>query len=78
MEIKTIDKVFYDVLSDQLNKKRKQKHMSFRDLAKRTGKSRQTIDNYFLGRTKMSEETFIKLCRILNFEPNLKVIVSLE
>lgn len=77
MEIKTIDKVFYDALSDELNRIRKQKQKSFRNLSKRTGRSRQTLDNYFLGRTKIKESTFEELCRILDIEPKIQVSIKL-
>lgn len=78
MEIKTIDKAFYEALGKELNSKRRAKDISFRRMAKRTGRTFQMLDNYFLGKAKMKPETFYDICRVLDLDAKIKITVSIE
>lgn len=78
MEIKTIDKVFYEALGKHINNARLQKGLSLRQMAKKTGKTFQMLDYYSLGKAKMSNETFESICRVLDLEPKFKVKIIFE
>ena len=75
--IKTVDSVFYRQLGDEIRKKRYEKGLTLRDVAKRTGYSRTTIDHWELGFNKIKPNQLEKLCEVLEITNLLTVEVKL-
>lgn len=76
-KIVTIDKNFYKELGYELAKIRHARNLSIRDVAKKTGYSRQTIDNWEIGASKIKPEQFDNLCKALRIAPKTKISVEI-
>lgn len=75
--IKTVDFVFYRELGDAIRKKRYEKGLTLRDVAKMTGYSRTIIDHWELGFNKIKPNQLEKLCEVLEITNLLTVEVKL-
>ena len=75
MDLSTIDRYFYKNLCQKLNNVRINKGKTYRDIAKDTGLSRTTLDNFFLGRSRASDRKFKLICDSL--EVNQKNMIEL-
>lgn len=75
--LKTIDYLFYRELGNEINRRRKERGLSLRDLSKQTGFSRTLIDNWELGIQRIKKEQFERLCEALQVTNNLKIDIKI-
>ncbi len=72
-----IDEIFYKEIGKQLNRKREMLGYSFSYLAKLTGISAKQLDNYFLGRYRITNEKYQIICDALGIKTKIKIEVDL-
>lgn len=77
-ELKSLDKHFYKSLGQEISRIRHQQGISLKDIAEELSVSKQMIDNFELGKNRLSEDKFTKICKILNIEPNINVNVKFK
>ena len=77
-EHKTVEYVFYKQLGTVLSNVRHKHGLSIQDVAKRLKTSKTTVDNWELGKTRISCEKFQKLCEMYGISTNLIVNVSVK
>lgn len=75
-EIKTIDKLFYRELGNQLRNIRIKRDMTILELAQETGYSRSLIDHWELGMNKIKPKQYEKLCSVLKVSPSMKIDIT--
>ena len=76
MKLKSLDRLFYQSLGQEISRIRHQQGISLKEIAEELSVSKQMIDNFELGKNRLSEEKFTKICRYLGIKPNLNVNVS--
>ncbi len=76
MELKSLDRLFYQSLGRQISEIRHEKGISLKELAEELSCSKQMIDNFELGKNRLSEDKFTKICRYLGIKPTIDVNVS--
>lgn len=72
-----IDEIFYKEIGKQLNQKRVMLGYSFSYLAKLTGISAKQLDNYFLGRYRITNDKYKVICNALGIKTEIKIKVDL-
>jgi len=77
-ELKSVDKLFYDALGDELRKIRKRKNMSLREVGQQMNCSKQMIDNYECGKSRISEQRFKQFCSIFGISESTTVEVRVK
>lgn len=77
-ELKSMDKIFYDALGEELRKIRKNKRMSLQDVGHKMNLSKQSIDNYECGITRISEQRFKQFCSVFGIPSNVTVEVKVK
>lgn len=78
MEIlQTVDDLFYRKLGFELSKIRHEKKISLSDLSNLTNLSKQKIDRWELGISRISKEHFSRLCSALNTPEMLEVEIKI-
>lgn len=77
MELKRIDKAFYQQLGSELHEARIKCGYSLRYLGMLTGVSRVTLDNYEMGTARIRPDVFEDICKALQINPTLKVEVTI-
>ena len=73
MKRNTIDSKFYRKLGEILNEERRRRGYSLRYVAELTGISRTTIDKYEMGRVRIDEDRWKKLCEVLQIPQQLSI-----
>lgn len=76
--LSTIDRHFYKNLGLKLNCIRINKCKSYREMSAETGLSRTTIDNFFLGKTRIKDNNFELICKSLGITTSnaIRLILS--
>ena len=77
MKRNTIDSKFYRKLGEILNEERRRRGYSLRYVAELTGISRTTIDKYEMGRVRIDEDRWKKLCEVLQIPQQLYIKIAL-
>lgn len=75
VELKALDRLFYKALGRELASIRNRKGISLKELGEELSCSKQMIDNFELGKSRLSEEKFTKICNYLGIDPNIEVDV---
>ena len=75
-EHKTVEYAFYRRLGAVLSNVRHNKGLSIQNVAKRLKTSKTTVDNWELGKTRISWDKFVKLCEIYGISTDLKINVD--
>lgn len=75
-EHKTVEYAFYKRLGAVLSNVRRNKGLSIQNVAKRLKTSKTTVDNWELGKTRISWDKFMKLCEIYGISTDLKINVD--
>lgn len=75
-EHKTVEYAFYRRLGAVLSNVRRNKGLSIQNVAKRLKTSKTTVDNWELGKTRISWDKFMKLCEIYGISTDLKINVD--
>lgn len=79
LEIKrTIEFPFYKQLGKALANIRNEKGLSLEEVSKKLSVSKSTIDNWELGKTRISTTKYKKLCEIYDINPDSEIIVSVN
>lgn len=78
MQLKSLDRKFYQSLGQEISKIRHAQGVSLKELADELHVSKQMIDNFELGKNRLSEDKFTKICNYLGITPNIKVNVSFK
>ena len=76
MNLKSLDRLFYQSLGKQICEVRHRRGISLKELAEECNCSKQMIDNFELGKNRLSEDKFTKICRYLGIKPNINVNVN--
>lgn len=74
--MKTIDTLFYDQLGLLLRSARKEQKISLTKLSKMTGISRNQLEGYELGWSRIKDEKWALLCKVLGLNPKIKVSID--
>ncbi len=72
---KKIDKFYYQELGQKIHFERIKKGYSLRYLSKETGLSRTLLDDYELGRRRISNDNWKSICKALNI--NQKIMINI-
>ena len=75
-EHKTVEYAFYKQLGTVLSDVRHHRGLSIQNVAKRLKTSKTTVDNWELGKTRISWDKFMKLCEIYGISTDLKINVD--
>ena len=75
---KTIEFPFYKELGKALGNIRNEKGIPLEKVAKELKVSKSTIDNWELGKTRISTIKYKKLCELYGINPNSEIIVSVN
>lgn len=78
LKIRTIDEIFYDEIGKIIRNARRNKKISLRELSKMSGISRNQLEGYELGWSRVKEEKWILLCKVLEINPKIKVNISYD
>ena len=78
LKIKTMDALFYDELGLLIRNARKKQKISLLKLSKMTGISRNQLEGYELGWSRIKEDKWNLLCKVLGINPKIKVNISYE
>ena len=75
-EHKTVEYAFYKQLGAVLSNVRRHRGLSIQEVSKRLETSKTTVDNWELGKTRISWDKFVQLCQIYGISTDLKINVS--
>ena len=78
IELKSLDRLFYKSLGSEISKIRNRRGISLKELGEELSCSKQMVDNFELGRNRLKEDKFIKLCDYLDINPVIEVIVKFK
>ncbi len=76
LKVKTIDSAFYDELGLLMRKERKNQRLSLMELSKKTGISRVQLEYYELGYTRIKDDKWKLICKVLGMKPEIKVSIK--
>lgn len=74
---KKIDNVYYKELGKQIHRIRQEKGYSLRYLAKLTGLSRTTIDDYEMGKKRITNENWKSICKALGITNRIAINLAI-
>lgn len=75
--IKRMDRSYWKKIGEILDNERRKRGYSMQYLAELTGVRKQTIDHYILGLRRIDEETWKKLCKILQMPEQIHIKIAL-
>lgn len=78
MELKKIDRTFYEKVGENLYRHRKKRGYSLRYLAELTGISSTTLDNYELGKARVTDDNWKIICEALQIDSKIDVSVTVD
>lgn len=78
IELKSLDRFFYKSLGNEISHIRRSKGISLKEIGEELSCSTQMIDNFELGKSRLSEDKFIKICDYLDIKPILEVKVNFK
>ena len=76
LKLKTIDSAFYDELGLLMRKERKNQRLSLMELSKKTGISRVQLEYYELGYTRIKDDKWELICKVLGINPKITVSIK--
>ena len=72
-----IDKIFYQQLGEKLNLRRQMIGYSYRYLSKLTGISAKQLDDYMLGKYRISNDAYKRICEALHLRAKISLDINL-
>ena len=78
IELKALDRLFYKALGRKLALIRNCKGINLKEIGEELHCSTQMIDNFELGKNRISEDKFVKYCNYLDVNPNLEIKVNFK
>ena len=78
LKVKTMDTLFYDELGLLIRNERKKQELTLNQLSKMTGISRVQLEYYELGYSRIKDENWKLLCKVLEINPKIKVNISYD
>lgn len=73
----TIDRKFYRKLGQILFEERQKRGYSLRELEELTGITRTTLDNYELGRSRIDDARYKKVCEALQISDQVYIKIAI-
>ncbi len=78
IELKSLDRLFYKALGRELSLIRHRKGINLKEIGEELSCSAQMVDNFELGKCRVSKEKFAKYCNYLGIEPILEITVKFK
>jgi len=78
MKKTTLDSQFYELVGNRLTKARKNKKLTLKEVSKILNKSPQMLDYIELGKSRIDEIEFNKLCKLYDLQGKINIEIDLE